>query len=147
MFPPPKRGQYDLSNILGGGYSLRRGGYGTFYLRDKEMERPIYFERPTCIEDIPNTSNWEMQKNMVARDEFTGKLRTYTMLSKKFNEYNALQRPSALNICIEGDISPKEINEIKENIVKKGLWEDYMRTEDQDELIGIYNEILNYLNK
>ena len=55
-------------------------------------------------------------------------------------------RPPGVNFVIEGIIPLKHLQQIKKNIVEKGLWQNYIEKEDQDAHIAIYNEIINYLN-
>ena len=58
----------------------------------------------------------------------------------------ALQRQAGVNFAIEGIIPLKDLQQIKKNIVEKGLWQHYIENQDQDAHIAIYNEIINYLN-
>lgn len=59
---------------------------------------------------------------------------------------DALQRHAGVNFVIEGIIPLKDLQQIKKNIVEKGLWQHYIENQDQDAHIAIYNEIINYLN-
>ncbi len=55
-------------------------------------------------------------------------------------------RHPGVNFVIEGIIPLKDMQQIKKNIVEKGLWQNYIENQDQDAHIAIYNEIINYLN-
>ena len=59
----------------------------------------------------------------------------------------AFARYPGINIAIEGKIPYKDICEIKKNIVEKGLWDNFKENQNDDAITGIFNEIINYLNK
>ena len=81
--------------------------------------------------------------------------REVTCLSCGYPGHDPSRHPGAV-FTIEGHIPLQDMNNIKKNLVEKGIWKNYidvMKTADndknaiQDARLAVYNEILQYLNK
>ncbi len=59
----------------------------------------------------------------------------------------AMSRIPGLHITADGIISKKDMEIIKKNIVEKGLWQNFIQKQDDDSIIGLFNEFINHLNK
>lgn len=148
---PPKKGEYSLANIgIHGGYASKPLGQTYWMIKspDETLLTPL-----TPIYYIGSDNNFAERKwrivHTYTQSYIDKDYHKCTVLSAGFEDKSAyaLSRFPGVNFVIEGHISHKDMSEIKKNIVEKGLWKNYIENQDDEAHLGIYNEIINYLNK
>lgn len=148
---PPKHGEYTLANFgIHEGYCSNPAGQTTWLIRGPHGEvvtplRAVWFPG----QDMEFKDHTWRIRHTYTRNIITCKEHKCTVLSAGFPHSieRSLARFPGVNFVIEGHIPLKDMQEIKKNIVEKGLWKNYKEHEDINAHIAIYNEIINYLNK
>ena len=150
--PAPKRGEYTLKNFAVDGYWNGINGMGACsgkYIRGLPLDYNNQFVIGEATYEnftIPRNTHWGMQKAIVP-----GNNRGYhrgTVLRFNGNEFAGDRtRPLGWNIFIEGDISPKEMTEIKNQLLESGAWARQIAIQSNDTIIEVFNEIIKVLNR
>jgi len=148
---PPKRGEYTLANFgVHEGYASNPAGQQTWLIRgaDGTVVTPLASVYSFSDQNYFADHTWRIL-HTYTRNNITKNYHKCTVLSTGFPHVieQSLGRHPGVNFVIEGHIPLKDMQEIKKNIVEKGLWENYIKNEDINAHLGIYNEIINYLNK
>ena len=148
---PPKRGEYSLANFgIHEGYASNPAGQKTWLIRgaDRTVVTPLNSVYPISSGNDFADHRWRIL-HTYTMNSITKNYHKCTVLSSGFPHVieQSLARHPGVNFVIEGHIPLKDMQEIKKNIVEKGLWKNYTEHENIDAHLGIYNEIMNYLNK
>ena len=149
---PPKRGEYTLANFgyLEGYKTIPSIGQSRWYLRGDNSERSMitHLMGPSVDTEEFKDCVWKMQHGYT-QSKIDGSWHKCTVLTSGFYDKGAyaLCRYPGVNILVEGHIPIEEMSEIKKDIVEKGLWQNFIDKQDNEALVGIYNEMLNHLNK
>ena len=148
---PPKRGEYSLANFaIHEGYASNPAGQQTWLIRgaDGTIVTPLHSIWSFSDENYFSDHRWRILHTYTT-NIITKNYHKCTVISSGFSHSieQSLNRHPGVNFVIEGHIPLKDMQEIKKNIVEKGLWKNYIENENVDAHLGIYSEIINYLNK
>lgn len=141
----PERGNYSLANIGIYNYSLAQNHYGQFKFPTTR------FGANTGLEIPGQERGWTMthsyRPNLMDYDKY----HYCTVLSYKHEE-NYLKQAPGFSILIEGEIQPKELEELKNIFITNGLMEKLLKSAgNKEEATKTFQEmaeiIVNYLNK
>lgn len=148
---PPKRGEYTLANFgyMEGYRSKPDIGQTRWYLRGDNSEKSMISHLYGINVDTEEFKDcvWKMQHGYTT-SKIDGSWHKCTVLTSGFPDKYAyaMGRYPGVNILVEGHIPIEEMSEIKKDIVEKGLWENFIKNQDNEALVGIYNEMLKHLN-
>lgn len=148
--------KYSLLNLSAAGYQTKPcAGACNWLLKDDNRGLYVNSLAPYSRgddKDVFYSGKWFVkydESNRLLQEFNTGMPAKVTVLSCGWidSTARALNRFPGVNIVIEGEIPYKDICAIKKNIVEKGLWDNFKEKQDDDAITGIFNEIINYLNR